>query len=200
MSWEITGQSLEMCNCKMLCPCWLGPEIEPDDGWCGGTLGFDIQRGSSDGVDLRGTKVALIAEWPGNFFDGNGKARLYLDETASEEQREALEKIFSGNDGGPLEPLFGAVINEWLPSQVVQLDIDWGESPTLSVGDIGQGTLKRLEDGTGQATKVTGAAAQAGFQFASMDLASSSGSHWSDPGLRNWEGNSGTLHEFSWSS
>ncbi len=200
MSWEISGQSMEMCNCKMLCPCWLGPEIEPDDGWCGGTLGFDIQRGSSNGVDLRGTKVALIAEWPGNFFDGNGKARLYLDETASAEQREALEKIFSGNDGGPLEPLFGAVINEWLPSQVVQLDIDWGESPTLSVGEIGKGTLKRLEDGNGQATKVTGAAAQAGFQFASMDLASSSGSHWSDPGLRNWEGNSGTLHEFSWNS
>ncbi len=191
---------MEMCNCKMMCPCWLGPEIEPDEGWCGGTLAFDVQRGSSNGVDLTGTKVALIAVWPGNFFEGNGTARLYLDDTASAEQRDAVEKIFSGNDGGPLEPLFGAVINEWLPSQVVQLDIDWGESPTLSVGDIGKATMKRLKDANGQATKVTGAAAQAGFQFASMDLASSRGSHWSDPGLRNWESNSGTLHEFSWSS
>lgn len=200
MSWEIAGQSMEMCNCKMLCPCWFGPEIEPDEGWCGAALAFDIQRGNSGAVDLAGTKVALLAEWPGNFFEGNGKARLYFEETASAEQRDALEKIFSGSDGGPLEPLFEAVVDEWLPAQVAQLDIDWGESPSLCVGDIGKATLVRLKDGAGQATTVTGAAAQAGFQFASMDLASSSGSHWSDPDLRNWEGNSGTLHEFSWSN
>ena len=200
MSWKISGQSMEMCNCKMLCPCWLGPEVEPDEGWCGGTIGFDIQTGNSDGVDLSGTVVALVAEWPGNFFDGNGSARLYLDESASAEQRAILEKIFSGNDGGPLEPLFGAVISKWLPSQVVQLNIDWGETPSLRVGDIGKGTLKRLKDATGQSTRVTGAAAQAGFQFEGMDLASSSGSHWSDPDLQDWDGNSGTLHEFNWSS
>lgn len=198
MSWEVSGKSMEMCSCKMFCPCWLGPEIEPDEGWCGGALGFDVQRGNSNGVDLSGTKVALQALWPGNFFEGKGKARLYLDESASAEQRDALEKIFSGKDGGPLEPLLGAVIAEWLPSQVVQLDIEWGESPSLRVGDIGAATLKRLKDANGQATKITGAAAQAGFQFASMDLASSSGSQWSDPGLRDWQGNSGTLHEFRW--
>ena len=200
MSWEIAGQSMEMCSCKMLCPCWLGPEIEPDEGWCSAALAFDIQQGSSGAVDLTGTKVALLAEWPANFFEGNGRARLYFEAAASAEQREALEKIFNGSDGGPLEPLFGAVVNEWLPAQVAQLDIDWGESPTLSIGDIGKATLVRLKDGAGQATRVTGAAAQAGFQFDGMDLASSSGSHWSDPGLRNWEGNSGTLHEFSWSN
>lgn len=200
MSWEIAGQSIELCSCKMLCPCWLGPEVQPDEGFCGAAFGFDIRQGSSDGVDLGGTKVALVAEWPANFFEGGGTARLYLDGAASAEQRDALEKILSGKDGGHLAALFGAVINEWLPSQVVQLDIDWGESPTLSIGDVGKAELKRLKDGNGQATKVTGAAAQAGFQLASMDLANASGSYLSDPGLRNWEGNSGTLHEFNWSS
>ncbi len=191
---------MEMCNCKMLCPCWLGPEVAPDEGWCGGSFGFDIQTGNSDGIDLSGTVVAFVAEWPGNFFDGHGSARLYLDQNASAEQRAVLEKIFSGNDGGPLEPLFGAVISKWLPSQVVQLNIDWGEAPSLRVGDIGKATLKRLKDATGQSTRMTGAAAQAGFQFEGMDLASSSGSHWSDPDLQDWDGNSGTLHEFNWSS
>ena len=200
MSWTISGQSMEMCNCKMLCPCWLGPEVEPDEGWCGATLCFDIQTGNSDGIDLSGTAVAFVAEWPGNFFEGNGSARLYFDDRASAEQRGALEKIFSGHDGGPLEPLFGAVISKWLPSQVVQLNIDWGEVPSFRVGDIGKATLKRLKDGTGRATRVTGAAAQAGFQFDGMDLASSRDSHWSDPDLKDWEGNSGTLHKFDWSS
>jgi len=63
MAWQLPGRSMELCSCKMLCPCWLGPEGVPDQGWCGGALGFDIERGSSDGVDLSGTRVALAAEW-----------------------------------------------------------------------------------------------------------------------------------------
>ena len=68
MGWQLSGRSVELCSCKMLCPCWLGPEGTPDQGWCGGALGFDVQRGNSDGIDLGGTKVAFTAEWPGNFL------------------------------------------------------------------------------------------------------------------------------------
>src|ERR1700746_1830663 len=93
MAWQLSGRSMELCSCKLLCPCWLGPEGVPDQGWCGGALGFDIERGSSDGVDLSGTRVALAAEWQGNFFDGNGTARLYISDTANAEQRRELEMI-----------------------------------------------------------------------------------------------------------
>ena len=65
MTWNVSGQSLELCNCKMLCPCWLGPEGEVDQGWCGGAFAFDIREGNSDGVDLRGTQVVIAGEWPG---------------------------------------------------------------------------------------------------------------------------------------
>ena len=54
MSWKISGQNMEMCNCEMLCPCWLGPEVKPDEGRCGGILCFDIQTGNSGGIDLSG--------------------------------------------------------------------------------------------------------------------------------------------------
>jgi hypothetical protein len=108
MAWQLSGRSMELCSCRMLCPCWLGSEGVPDQGWCGGALGFDIQRGSSDGVDLSGTKVALAAEWPGNFFGGNGTARLYISDAANAEQRRELEAIFrerrvvcSKDCGGP---------------------------------------------------------------------------------------------------
>ena len=87
MAWHITGQSMELCSCKMFCPCWLGPEGEPDQGWCSAVLGYEVQQGSSDGVDLAGTKAVLAADWPGNFFGGNGTARLYVDERASADQR-----------------------------------------------------------------------------------------------------------------
>ena len=111
MSWQLTGRSMELCSCKMLCPCWLGPEGTPDEGWCGGALGFDIQRGNSDGIDLGGTKIALTAEWPGNFFGGQGTARLYIGDNASAEQRRELEAIFSGKKGGLFEGLLRGRLN-----------------------------------------------------------------------------------------
>ena len=200
MAWQLSGRSMELCSCKLLCPCWLGPEGVPDQGWCGGALGFDIQRSNSDGVDLGGTKVAFAAEWPGNFFDGKGTARLYIGDTASAEQRRELEAIFSGKKGGLLEGLWGAVISNWLPTESTRVEIGWDDSPFLRVGSFGQATLTTLRDQSGKPTRMEGAAAQAAFQFASMDLASSKGSSWSDPNLRQWQGDSGTLHQFNWSA
>lgn len=189
-----------MCSCKMLCPCWLGPDGRPDEEWCGAVFGFDVREGSSDGVDLAGTRVALMADWPGNFFAGQGKARLYIDESASADQRRELEAIFSGSNGGHLEGLWGVVFQDWLPAQFTNVKIDWGEEPSVAVSDIGQGTLHPLTNGAGQATNVSGAVTQAGLQIEGMDLASSKGSQWSDPDMRRWEGDSGTLHEFNWSA
>jgi hypothetical protein len=184
----------------MLCPCWLGPDGKPDEGWCGGALGFDIQRGTSDGVDLGGTKVALAAEWPGNFFGGNGTARLYLEESASREQRRELEAIFSGKKGGLFEGLFGAVISTWLSTETTTIEMGWGTSPFLRVGNFGKANLTPLKDANGKPTRIEGAAAMAAFQYASMDLASSKGSQWTDPKLRQWQGDSGTLHQFNWTA
>ncbi|HEU4758846.1 MAG TPA: DUF1326 domain-containing protein [Dehalococcoidia bacterium] len=200
MAWKVSGQSVELCSCKMLCPCWLGPEGEPDQGWCGGAFAFDIREGNSDGVDLAGSKVVWVAEWPANFFSGNGTARLYTDESARQDQRRELEAIFSGNKGGHLEGLFGAVITRWLPPQSTKIDIQWGENPSITVGSVGQAKLQPIKDAAGRPTKVQGAAAQAGFQIESMDLASSKGSRFADPDLHAWEGDSGTLHRFNWSA
>ena len=200
MAWKVSGQSMELCSCNMLCPCWLGPDGQPDKGWCGGGFAFDVQEGSADGVNLNGTRVFLAAEWPGNFFLGSGTARLYIGEGASADQRRELEAIFSGNKGGHLEPLFGAVISKWLPAQTAKIDIGWGDNPSLTVGSVGQATLQPMKDAAGRPTRVQGAAAQAGFQIESMGLASSKGSRFADPDMRAWEGDSGTLHTFNWSA
>src|SRR5438093_9667809 len=161
MPWNVSGQSVEFCSCKMLCPCWLGPEGEPDQGWCAGVFAFDIQEGKSDGVDLGGTKAAITAEWPANFFGGNGTLRVYLDESASADQRRELEAIFSGSKGGHLAGLWDAVIANRLPARTERIDLQWGENPSVTVGNIGRATLQPVKDPTGQRTKVAGAAAPA---------------------------------------
>jgi hypothetical protein len=200
MTWRVSGRSIELCSCKMLCPCWLGPEGTPDLGWCAGVFAFDIREGESDGIKLDGSRVAFAAEWPGNFFGGNGTFRLYVDERTNDDQRRELEAIFSGRKGGHLEGLLGAVITRRLPATVAKIEIVWNDKPSVTVAGIGQATLQPLRDQAGRPTKMQGAVAQAGFLIDSMDLASSKGRRWADPEMRAWEGDSGTLHAFNWTA
>ena len=146
MAWQLSGRSIELCNCRMLCPCWLGPEGQPDQGWCGGAFAFDIQRGSSDGVDLRGTKVALSFVWPGNFFGGNGTARCYIGDDARTEQLRALEAIFTGKKGRPV----GAVVG----SRSQQLAADRGNEDRDRLGRFA--VPERGKRGAGETDAVEG--------------------------------------------
>src|SRR5438128_8908955 len=115
MPWRISGQLHEFCSCDMFCPCWLGP-AEPDQGWCSGFWAFDIQEGSSDGVNLGGARVGWVVDLPGDFAGGNGTARLYIDEATTTDQRRELEAIFSGQKGGHWGALMDAVVTKWVPS------------------------------------------------------------------------------------
>jgi len=199
MAWNVNGQAIELCNCNVLCHCWLGP-AKPDQGWCGSAFIFDIQNGAADGVDLSGKKVAFSANWPGDFWSGNGTARIYLDDSATPDQRRELEAIFSGRKGGLLEPLMGSVISKWLPAHTMKFTMQHGENPSVTIGNVGRVTIKPLKDPAGKPTRIQGAAAQAAFQVESMHIASSTGSRWSDPELRTWEGDSGNLMSFNWKS
>ena len=200
MAWSIRGRSLELCNCKQFCPCWLGPTGEPDQGWCGAAFGYDIKEGTSDGVDLGGCQVALGFEWPGNFFEGNGSARLYVDESASAEQRRELEAIFGGNKGGPLEAVWDAVVTKWLPTQATSVDIQWGEKPSLRVGEVGQAILNPRQGRVRTADPNQGCGGAGGTRHRTDGSGRRGGEPLSDPELRAFEGDDGTLHTFDWAA
>ena len=199
MAMRVKGEAREFCSCKMWCPCWVGP-AEPDQGWCSGSLIFTVQEGESDGVELGGLAVAFVADFPGDFFSGNGTARLYLDENADADQRRELEAIFSGKKGGPLEAALGASITKWLPAKTAMIEFQDGEAPSITVGDVAQAKYQAaLKDPAGRPTEIRDAAAATAFGLGTLNLAHSDGSHWSDPDLRSWEsGGSGTLSTFDW--
>jgi hypothetical protein len=185
MPWHMTGQMIEACSCKMLCPCVLGP-AEPDQGWCSAALVVDIQQGSADGVDLSGTKVVFVADMPGDFLGGNGTARLYIDEAASAAQRQELEALFAGKKGGPLGAV-GALITTWLPTQTVRIAIQGGETPSVNIGSVGQLTWQRIRTDDGRQATLQNAPVLAGLRVESSALARSDGSRWSDPAMRRWQ-------------
>lgn len=98
MDWHIEGTYVLACNCAYGCPCNF--QALPAEGWCEGVVGCAVERGSFGAVPLDGRSVFLAVKWPGAIHDGGGRAVLYIDDAASEEQREALTKIFTGEAGG----------------------------------------------------------------------------------------------------
>jgi len=65
MAWSLQGEWIESCSCDMVCRCNFGPEGKPDQGWCSGTLSFEMQEGASGGVNLDGCKVVWRIDLPG---------------------------------------------------------------------------------------------------------------------------------------
>jgi len=115
--WQLAGDYFENCNCNVVCPCLFSPNppltSQPTAGACEVAFGFHIDQGSYGGVRLDGLNVAMAVRTPGPMAEGNWSAALYLDERADEQQREALQAIFTGSVGGPvaaLAPLISTVL------------------------------------------------------------------------------------------
>ena len=100
MAYELEGRLLEVCNCNILCPCWVGGD--PDNGTCDAIAAWHIDRGVIDGVDVSGRTFAGLTHIPGNILKGNWRMVAIMDDQATPEQQEALLKVWTGKLGGPL--------------------------------------------------------------------------------------------------
>ncbi len=76
----------------------------PTYGDCDGILAYNIKKGSYSEIPLDGLNVLAVGSFKGNIWAGDGKTKLNMafsfDERATEQQREALNMIFSGKAGG----------------------------------------------------------------------------------------------------
>lgn len=96
--WNLEGTYFESCNCEAACPCvFLSP---PTTGECTALVGWHIDKGDFDDVTLNGLNVVLAVHSPGHMAQVKWKAALYLDERATQAQKDALAQIFAGQAGG----------------------------------------------------------------------------------------------------
>jgi hypothetical protein len=109
MSWHIKGTYFESCNCDAICPCRRidgVPGGRSTHGVCMGVLSWLIEEGAAGEVDLAGLPVALAISYSDDEPGSPWTWILYLDTTASEQQREALEAIYTGALGFDAEAHF----------------------------------------------------------------------------------------------
>lgn len=150
MSYTLEGDLLEVCNCDILCPCWVGEN--PDNGTCDSVMGYNVRSGNIDGVDVSGRTVALAVHIPGNVLAGNWKVALFVDDKATEPQAEALIAAFSGKLGGPLADT-AALIGEVAAVEraPIRFEVHEGKG-TLVIGDVAECVMEPYRGPTGQVT------------------------------------------------
>jgi hypothetical protein len=136
MAWELEGVYVENCNCDAICPCtWsnLARGATYDD--CRATLGFRIERGHVDGVDVAGRTMVLSLVSPKLMVEGNWRAGIVFDTDTTDEQMQSLTNVFTGALGGPMAGL-APLIGEFLGTERADISLESGSDGwTLRVGD-----------------------------------------------------------------
>lgn len=153
MPYHLEGRLLEVCNCRVLCPCWIGED--PDNGTCDTIVAWHFDKGAINGVDVAGTTVAVVAHVPGNILQGNWRAAVYVNDKANAKQEEALLNVYTGKLGGPvadLVKLIGEVVS--VERAPITFDVQGGKG-TIKIGEAAYAELEPYQGATGGATTLS---------------------------------------------
>jgi len=102
--WMLKGRELANCNCEYGCNCQFGGL--PDKGHCQAVFAMAIDEGHHGETSLAGLNIAAVFRWPGAIHEGKGECAAFVDERASEAQRQSLLTIMTGGDTDPFATVF----------------------------------------------------------------------------------------------
>ena len=151
MAYELEGQLLEVCTCKILCPCWVG-ENPDGDGTCDSIISWHIDKGHINGVNVAELTIATLNHIPGNVLKGNWRVIFFVDDKATPQQHDAMVAAFRGDLGGPLKDLaglYGEIVS--VERAPVLFDVAAGKGH-LKVGDDLEAEMEPFKGATGEVT------------------------------------------------
>jgi hypothetical protein len=99
--WHVAGDWFDVCRCRVPCGCTFAQA--PDEGQCDGILAWHVRDGNYGDVRLDDLNIVAVGSFEGNIWTGEAKNSamgFFIDESADEQQREALQTIWSGDAGG----------------------------------------------------------------------------------------------------
>ncbi|MFD2091477.1 DUF1326 domain-containing protein [Blastococcus deserti] len=115
LSGTLSGQFIETCDCKSLCPCWA--DDDPDENHCTGVFAWRVESGRLEGdtgdqpVDVSNARVVSISTHHGHRHHPEGERNsvffIDVDDVAGDRDTAYgyLRKAFSEPAGGPLADL-----------------------------------------------------------------------------------------------
>jgi hypothetical protein len=127
-------------------------------GICFGLLGWRIDEGYADGIDLAGLGLALALTYSDDEAGSPWTFVLYVDERGTDEQRTALEEIFLGRRGGShvMRLPWVRKASEIVAVRPARIELD-ANVRVLRVGDVGAIVIsRRADDGHAVACGIPG--------------------------------------------
>jgi hypothetical protein len=150
MGYQLDGRILEVCDCNVLCPCWIGEDA--DNGTCDAIVAYHFDKGNVDGVDVSGRTIAFVSHIPGNILKGNWRALVVVDDGASDAQQDALVNVFTGKLGGPMADM-AALIGEVVGVEKARVTFEVeGARGHLKIDGITEAELEPYLGPTGEVT------------------------------------------------
>jgi len=152
MAYQLEGRLLEVCTCKILCPCWVGEDSDSPDGTCDAVVSWRVDKGRVNGLDVSGLTIALLSHIPANILKGNWKVIVFVDDKATKQQGDALLSVFTGKLGGPvadLAKLVGEVVG--VERAPISFDVKEGKG-RLTIGSGVEAEMAPFVGGTGRTT------------------------------------------------
>jgi hypothetical protein len=149
--WNISGGWFDVCKCNIPCPCEFAQA--PTYGDCDGVLVWHIQKGQYGETSLDGLNVLGLGSFTGNIWAGNTKvtAALFFDEKANQQQREAMQMIFSGKAGGFMAE-FAKLIGEMRSLEFAPIKFEVAEDLAYWRAEIPGKVVAKAEALTGPMT------------------------------------------------
>lgn len=172
IKWHLRGLYLDSCNCDWGCPCQFN--AKPTHGNCEGLSAIHIKEGKYGKVKLDGLNFVFVASWPGAIHEGHGRASVYIDDKATEEQFDELSKIVTGRAKGSAFDVYGKTLDNFREPQRAKMTFySNGIKSKIKVEGVGEAQLEPITN------PVTGKPHQVailqpkGFEAEKLDMASS---------------------------
>jgi hypothetical protein len=124
INWLMKGHYLKNCNCIASCPCDTVGIPYPDKG-CEGMAGMFIEQGHFANVGLDGLSWVATYKWPGPLHEGSGSLQAFIDHRATQQQRDALLTILSGQAGNAWFEFLASTISNLYEPQFVPIEFEF---------------------------------------------------------------------------
>jgi len=144
--WHMSGHGYEFCNCDFGCGSNFDGFPSSKDGSCRALVGFTVTKGRCGDVDLSGVKGAGLFSWPKAIHEGGGTAAFIVDPATTDQQAEALGRIFTGQLGGMPWELIGPTFRvAGVEKAKIRIEGE-GRKSTFRIDGVGEGRGDALKN------------------------------------------------------
>ncbi len=120
--WWAKGLIFENCSCQLVCPGHIHFDQLCTHERCKGYWAIQFEDGEVGSARLAGRKAIIAYDSPQHMVDGDWTEVVIIDVDASAGERDAIEKLFRGELGGPWE-ILARFVSNWLPTRYLPIEM-----------------------------------------------------------------------------